>query len=285
MAKTVLLGSHMSTQGGVHTAFARGTSIGCTTMQIFVKNNNRWAARPQTDEDVRQYRSAAEGASIAPVVAHAAYLINLCSPNPDILERSRMAFADELRRCNALGVKALIVHPGAHMNAGEDEGIKRIADSINVIHAQTPGCRTLTTLESTAGQGSAVGYRFEHLRGIFDLVDDKSRMAVCLDTCHLFAAGYDISTERGWDDTMTSFGSIVGWARLVAFHVNDSKKGLGSRVDRHDHIGKGMIGVEGFASLMNDDRLASIPKILETEKSEDMHEDVENMTFLRSLIR
>lgn len=275
----------MSTQGGVHTAFARGTSIGCTTMQIFVKNNNRWAASPLTDKDAAHYKDESAKARISPVVAHAAYLINLCAPNPEILQKSRTAFADELTRCHALGVHALIVHPGAHMGAGEEEGARRIAESLNSIHSQTTGVGTLTALESTAGQGSAVGYRFEHLRAIIDQVEEKKRMAVCLDTCHLFAAGYDISTTRGWQETMDQFDSIVGLKRLVAFHVNDSKKGLGSRVDRHDHIGKGMIGLEGFAALMNDERLVSIPKILETEKSEDMHEDVENMTLLRSLIR
>lgn len=281
---SILLGAHISTVGGVHTAFARGASIGCTTMQVFVKNNNQWSAKRQTPEEVALYKTEEARTRIAPVVAHAAYLINLCSTNPAVLKNSRRAFEDELQRCHALGIKALIFHPGAHLGAGEDEGIKRIAESLNFVHEQTKGCRVLSALECTAGQGSAIGYRFEHLRAIIDLVDEKERMGVCLDTCHLFAAGYNIATEAGWDDTMKRFADIVGLTRLVAVHVNDSKKELGSRVDRHEHIGKGMIGPEGFRRLMNDGRLARIPKILETEKSEDMHEDVENMNFLKSLI-
>lgn len=284
MNERLLLGAHMSTSGGVHSAFVRGTSIGCTAMQVFVKNNNQWRARSLNDEDIQNYKTEEAKARIDPVIAHAAYLINLCATNTSVLKKSRSAFIDELQRCNLFGVKALVFHPGAHVGAGEDEGVKKIAESLNIAHEQTSDVRVLTTLESTAGQGSALGYRFEHLRAIIDLVDKKQRMAVCLDTCHLLAAGYDIRTEAGWGKTMKEFDEIVGMHRLVAIHVNDSKKGLGSRVDRHEHIGKGMIGVEGFKAMMNDSRLDNIPKILETPKSEDMHEDVENMQVLRSLI-
>jgi deoxyribonuclease-4 len=224
------------------------------------------------------------GTRIAPVVAHAAYLINLCATNANTLKLSRTAFLDELKRCEAFGIKALIFHPGAHMGAGEEEGIKRIAESLNIIHEKTIDFKTLTTLEGTAGQGSAIGYRFEHLYGIIDLVEEQNRMAVCLDTCHLFAAGYDVSTEKGWNETVKQFDETVGLERLVAIHTNDSKKPLGSRVDRHEHIGKGLIGLTGFRMLMNDDRLAHIPKILETPKGEDMKEDVENMKVLKSLM-
>lgn len=280
----VLLGAHMSVAGGVHTAFARGASIGCTAMQVFVKNNNQWLGKPQTDEDIAKYKTGEAKTTIAPVVAHAAYLINLCATNTDTLKKSRNAFVDELKRCEAFGIKALIFHPGAHLGAGEAEGIKRIAESLNIIHEKTKNVATLTTLEGTAGQGSAIGYRFEHLRGIIDFVDEKNRMAACLDTCHLFAAGYNISTEVGWNDTIEQFDEIIGLNRLVAIHTNDSKKELGSRVDRHEHIGKGLIGLTGFRMLMNDERLAHVPKILETEKSDDMHEDVENMNALRSLL-
>ena len=198
-------------------------------------------------------------------------------------EQSRQAFEDELRRCEELGVRALVFHPGSHGGKGEPEGISRIAESLNVVHESTPSFHTLTTLECTAGQGSALGYRFEHLRDIIDQVVDKRRMAVCLDTCHLFAAGYPIDTEMGWGETMQRFEDIVGFARLVAVHVNDSKRERGSCVDRHEHIGKGRIGTIAFRMLMNDHRFHNIPKILETEKSDDMHEDVENMNFLRSL--
>jgi deoxyribonuclease IV len=283
MNKGLLLGAHMSTNGGVHSAFTRGASIGCTTMQVFVKNNNQWHGRPFSDEEIQYYKTEEAKARIAPVIAHAAYLINLCAASAPILRQSRLAFIDELQRCEILGIKALVFHPSAHVGAGEDEGIKKIAESLNLAHDQTSDVRVLSTLESTAGQGSALGYRFEHLRAIIDLVEGKHRMAVCLDTCHLLAAGYDIRTQAGWEKTMGDFVDVVGIHRLVVVHVNDSKKNLGSRVDRHEHIGKGQIGLEGFRAMMNDPRLVDVPKILETPKSEDMHEDLENMGVLRSL--
>lgn len=279
-----LLGAHMSITGGVHRAFERGMRIGCTTMQVFTKNSNQWYASPLTAEDVRSYKSAEANASISPAVAHASYLINLCATNPTTRKRSIAAFVDELQRCEAFGIKALIFHPGAHVGAGEAEGIKRIAESLNIAHESTRGFDTLSALEGTAGQGTVLGYTFEQLGQIIDLVDERHRMAVCLDTCHLFAAGYDISTEKGWDETIRQFDNVVGLNRLVAFHVNDSKRELGSRIDRHEHIGKGMIGLTGFRMLMNDPRFHHIPKILETEKGEDMLEDIENMNTLKSLI-
>jgi deoxyribonuclease IV len=281
----LLLGAHMSIAGGVHKAFERGASIGCTTMQVFTKNSNQWAAKPLNGQDIQYYRAAEAKARIFPLVAHAAYLINLCATNSSTLRKSRRAFEDELRRCEALGIRALIFHPGSHIGAGEEQGMKRIAESINIAHRKTQGFHVFSALETTAGQGTALGYRFEHLKQIIDLVDERNRMAVCLDTCHLFAAGYDISTLQGWEDTITKFDEIVGLDRLVAVHVNDSKNRLGSRVDRHEHIGKGTIGLIAFRMLMNDPRLNNIPKILETEKSEDMHEDVKNMDTLKSLMK
>ena len=285
MTQNLLLGSHMSVSGGMYRAFERAALSGCSTMQVFTKNNNRWEARPYTPEDIEQYRLARARSPVAPVVAHAAYLINLCALNGDVLKKSRAALRDELGRCEALGILGLILHPGSHVGAGEKDGIKRIAESLNLAHEQTPEYRTRSILETTAGQGSTLGYRFEQLRGIIDLVDEKDRMGVCLDTCHVFAAGYNISTEAGWDETIRAFDDVVGLHRLSAIHVNDSRKDLGSRVDRHDHIGKGRIGLPGFRLLMNDARLKSVPKILETEKSDDMHEDIENMNVLRSLIQ
>jgi len=269
----------------MHTAFERAAKIGCTTMQVFVKNANQWKARALSAPDIQNYKTAAAGASVAPVVAHAAYLINLCAVQPETLERSRLGFEDELRRCEALDIMGLVVHPGAHMGAGEEAGVAAIAESLNIIHRGTPGFRTLTLLEVTAGQGTAIGYRFEHLRGILDRLDEPNRAGVCLDTCHAFAAGFDIRTDKGWDMLMRDFDTIIGLNRLKVIHVNDSQKDLGSRRDRHEHIGKGKIGLEGFRFLMNDPRLAGIPKILETDKSDDMHEDVENLNLLRSLLR
>jgi len=284
MMTRLLLGSHMSIAGGVHTAFERGMRSGCTTMQVFVKNSNQWTARSPGKPDVDLYRSAASDSAISPVVAHASYLINLCAVNPSILVRSRDAYVDELKRCEAFGITALIFHPGAHMGAGEEEGIKRVAESLNGIHERTPGVSTFTTLECTAGQGTALGYRFEHLQKIIHGVEHRERMRVCLDTCHLFAAGYEISTEEGWKRTFGEFDAIVGFPLLAAVHVNDSRREFHSRVDRHEHIGKGLIGLTAFRMLMNDPRFQDIPKILETEKSEDMHEDVENMAVLKGLV-
>lgn len=281
---SLLLGSHTSVSGGIHTAFERAASIGCTTMQVFVKNANQWYGKPCTNDDVSKYHEAESQTHIHPVIAHAAYLINLCASNPAIRTKSREGFLDELRRCEMLGIKALVVHPGAHVGTGEDEGIKCIAESLNAVHEQTNNFRTLSTLETTAGQGTTLGYRFEHLRRIIDLVEDKARVAVCIDTCHLFAAGYPVHTREGWEATMREFDQIIGLDRLVAIHVNDSMKPFGSKRDRHEHIGKGVMGLDGFRALMNDERLVSVPKILETDKSEDLHEDVENMSVLKALV-
>jgi deoxyribonuclease-4 len=285
MTPTVLLGTHVSTRGGIHRAFERGTKIGCATMQVFTKNSNQWTGKAFTEEDIQNYKIAKVKSTIDPVFAHAAYLVNLCAANPATLIQSRSALIDELERAQQLSLRGVIVHPGSHLGAGEEEGIKRIAESIDVAHRKTPAFSTLTILETTAGQGNAIGYRFKHLRRIIDLVEDPRRVAICIDTCHLFAAGYPIGTDRGWHAMMNELEETVGLRKLVAVHVNDSKRELGSRVDRHTHIGKGLIGRRGFTLLMNDPRLASIPMILETEKSEDMHEDVENMRYLRSLVR
>jgi deoxyribonuclease-4 len=195
-----------------------------------------------------------------------------------------LALQDELERCDRLDIPLLNLHPGAHMGAGIEVGIDRIAESLNLVHDRTKNCRTKTVLETTAGQGSSVGHRFEELRAIIDRVDARDRMAVCVDTCHVFAAGYNISTEQGYEEMIRSFDEIIGLDRLSAFHVNDSKKPLGSRVDRHDHIGKGLMGLVPFHCLMNDPRFVGTPKVLETPKSEDLHEDVENLAVLRGLI-
>ena len=283
--RPILLGAHMSIAGGVHTAVERGVSIGCATMQMFVKNNNQWRGKELTDEDISTYKKLLQESSIGPVVVHDTYLINLCAPDKEILRKSRAALKDELDRCEKLGVEYLNFHPGSHIGAGEKEGIKRIAESLNTIHDQTLGYGVRSVLETTAGQGTAIGYRFDQLREIIDLVDNAERMAVCVDTCHVFAAGYDIATERGYEKTFEDFDAVIGLGRLAAFHINDSKREFGSRVDRHEHIGKGAIGKTGFRLLMNDDRFRTVPKILETPKGPEMKEDVMNMKVLRSMVR
>ncbi len=280
-----LLGSHMSIAGGVHTAIERGSSIGCTAIQMFVKNNNQWKGRKLDGQDVATYKELLAKSSIGPVVVHDTYLINLCARDKSILRKSRAALKDELDRCETLGVPYLNFHPGAHVGQGEDDGLNLIVESLDLIHEATTGYHVKSVMETTAGQGTSLGYRFEQIRRILDGVAEKNRMAVCVDTCHVYAAGYDIASEHGYERTFTEFDEIIGLDRLVAFHVNDSKRELGSRVDRHEHIGKGTIGLPGFAFLMNDDRFQSIPKILETDKGPDMKEDIENMRVLRGLIR
>lgn len=282
--RSILLGAHMSIAGGVHTAVERALSIGCTTMQMFVKNNNQWRGKRLTTEDISTYKKLLQESSIGPVVVHDTYLINLCATDKSILRKSRAALKDELNRSEILGAEYLNFHPGSHRGAGERDGIKKIAESLNLVHEQTRGCHVKSVLETTAGQGTAVGYLFEHLREIIDLVEEHQRMAVCVDTCHVFAAGYDIVTDAGYERTFRDFDAIVGLDRLVAFHVNDAKRELGSRVDRHEHIGKGRIGKAGFRLLMNDDRFRNVPKILETPKGPEMKEDVRNMRVLRNLV-
>ncbi|HEY6191424.1 MAG TPA: deoxyribonuclease IV [Bacteroidota bacterium] len=280
-----LIGAHESIAGGIETAFERGDRAGCRTLQVFTKNSNQWRAKPLSEEAIANYKTAASKSTIRPVVAHDSYLINLCATDLSILEKSREAFIDELQRCDALGIPYLNFHPGAHMGAGEEEGIKKIVESLNQAHEATQGFKVMSVLETTAGQGSAIGHRFEQLRAIIDEVDDPARMGVCIDTCHIFAAGYDIRSNEAYQKTITEFDQIVGLRRLVAIHINDSKKPLGSKVDRHEHIGKGEIGKEGFRCLMKDERLAQIPKILETPKGEDLKEDRMNLALLRKLAK
>ena len=281
---SILLGAHMSIAGGVHTAVERAMKIGCTTMQMFVKNNTRWNGKPLTDDDVSTYKKLLSESSIGPVLVHNTHLINLCATDKVILKKSCAVLKDEFDRAEQLSASYLNFHPGSHMGAGEDDGIQLVAESLNIIHAQTKEYRVKSVLEATAGQGTALGYRFEQLRAIIDLVDEADRMAGCIDTCHVFAAGYDISNEPGYWRTFEEFNAIVGLDRLVAFHINDSKRELGSRVDRHEHIGKGKIGKTAFRLLMNDERFRNIPKVLETPKGPEMKEDVRNMRVLRGLV-
>lgn len=280
----MLLGAHMSVAGGLSTAFERAQSIGINTMQIFTKNQNRWEQKPPSQAEIERWFAAQRATGISPVVSHAAYLINLGSPDNALWERSVNAMIDELTRAEQLGILGVVLHPGAHMGAGEEAGIARIVAALNRIHAATPGYRTLTLLETTAGQGSVLGYRFEQLRAMMEGAREPERIAFCFDTCHVFAAGYDVRTPEAYSQTMSEFDRVLGLSRLKCFHFNDSKKGLGSRVDRHDHIGTGLLGLASFGFILNDKRFAQTPMLLETPKSEDMHEDVENLRVLRALI-
>ncbi len=281
----MLLGAHMSVEGGLSTAFERAQSIGINTMQIFTKNQNRWEQKPTPTEEIARWLAAQAATGIAPVVSHAAYLLNLGTPDDALWAKSVNALVDELTRAEQLGILGVVFHPGAHMDAGEEAGIARIIAGVNRAHEATRGYRTLTLIETTAGQGSALGYRFEQLRAMLDGIQAPERVGFCFDTCHVFAAGYDIRTPETYAETMAEFDRLIGLERIRCFHFNDSKKGLGSRVDRHDHIGTGLLGLTAFANILNDSRFRGIPMILETPKSKDMHEDVENLRILRGLVR
>ncbi|MCH8819076.1 MAG: deoxyribonuclease IV [Acidobacteria bacterium] len=284
MAKTEpLLGSHMSIAGGTHLALERAEQAGCQVIQIFVKNNNRWVGKPISEEEAEAFQKSWERSAIQEVVAHDCYLINLASPLDEMWQRSIDALIDELERCDRLGLSYLVTHPGSHMGRGEEQGVRRIARAIDQIHQKDWKVRI--ALETTAGQGTSVGYRFEHLRDIIGAVRQPDRLAVCMDTCHIFAAGYDIREEEDYQKTMESFDQTVGLDKLRIFHFNDSKRGWGSRVDRHEHIGRGEIGTSAFASILNDERLTGVPKILETPKGKTHREDKRNLKVLRSLIK
>lgn len=281
---TPKLGAHMSTAGGVSKAYERGRSIGCDTIQIFTRNQNRWDSKPLDPAEVLRWREAANATGIGPAIAHSSYLINLGSPDEALWEKSIDALIDELQRAEALGLLGVVLHPGAHMERGEEAGIARVAAGLDRAHAATANFATLTLLEITAGQGTALGCRFEHLAAMRSLAADAGRVAICFDTCHAFASGYDFRTPAEYAAMMEHFDRTIGLDLIRCFHFNDSKGGLGSRKDRHEHIGKGAIGLDGFAQILSDRRFAGVPMILETPKSDDMHEDVENLAVLRGLI-
>jgi deoxyribonuclease IV len=282
------LGAHMSIAGGYYKALDRGCGIGCTVVQLFSKNASQWAAKPIGEAEVALFSEALgkAGYQAGDLVVHDSYLINLATPNDELWEKSLAAFGHELDRCATLGIPALVTHAGAHMGSGEEVGLRRIASGLERVLAERPGQDVTVLLETTAGQGTCLCYAFEHIRDVIAEVspENRPRVAVCWDTCHLFAAGIDFTEEYKYERMVDSFDRIVGLDRLRAIHVNDSKKGLGSRVDRHEHIGKGALGIEPFRFIMNDPRLSHIPKILETPKGEDMAEDKENLALLRSLV-
>lgn len=280
--KELLLGAHMSIAGGFDLAISRGESIGCTCIQLFTKSNRQWYAKPLVAEEVKKFKEAAEQSSIPTklIAVHASYLINLASSNPETHRKSLAAAIEELERCETLGIPWLILHPGAAQDA--EEGLKRVAESFNIIFEKVPG-KTKILLETMAGQGSVLCHTFEQIAQIYEQVSDKKRLGVCLDTCHIFAAGYDIRTKEGYEAMWEQFDKIIGRDLLQVIHCNDSKKALGSRVDRHADIGEGELGLEPFRLLFNDPRLSEIPKILETPK-ETLHDDKRNMDIILGLI-
>lgn len=281
-------GAHVSVAGGLENAFYSGHKVGCDCLQIFVKNQRQWRAPRLTDDQIARYRVAERETGLRPVVAHASYLLNLASPDTGNRSRSISALVDELERCEALGVAGLVLHPGAHLDDTLGAGIRRIARALDTTCRRTPGFATRVLLETTAGQGTTIGHRFEHLATILGRVRDPDRLGVCLDTCHLFAAGYDFRKPEGYGAMIDELADTVGVGAVRCIHMNDSKTPCGSRVDRHEHIGKGRIGGAGFAHFVNDRRVSGVPMILETPKGKDGRGsdfDRVNLKRLRSLVR
>lgn len=280
-----LLGAHMSIAGGLHKAVEAAAALGMQTVQIFTKNNNQWHAKDLAGDAIRAFKTAVRRARLRHTTAHDCYLINLASPDAGLYRKSLEAFIVEMQRAEALGLHYLVTHPGAAVDGNEQAGLQRVAVAIDEAHARCRGFRLKVLLETTAGQGTSLGHRFEHLASILAQVQAPERLGVCLDTCHVFAAGYALSPRKEYRATMRAFNRLIGVKRLRVFHVNDSAKPGGSRVDRHAHIGKGYIGLEAFRLLVNDPRFRNRPMILETPKEsagrDDM--DVVNLRTLRRL--
>jgi len=278
--KGVVVGAHMSIADGTWKAVERGRALGCTAVQLFVKNASRWEGKPLANDEGKRFDEARLAAGNPLCFAHNSYLINLAAPDETLYAKSIKAMVDELNRCATLGLPGLVAHPGAHLGTGEETGLNRVASALDMIFQETTGIGVQVWLETTAGQGSSLGFRFEHLSAILDRVSQKNRVGVCVDTCHLFAAGYDLRTSEAYRQTMLQFAEVVGFEWLRAVHVNDSKGGLGSRVDRHEHLGRGKLGRDAFCFLMRDERLAQIPKVLETPKGDTGEKDWENLELL-----
>jgi deoxyribonuclease-4 len=274
----------MSVAGGVLLGIERALKVRSRALQIFTKNASRWKAKALRPDDTRAFREAWQESGLAPVVAHGSYLINLASPSRALRKKSVQALADELRRAEALGVRFLVTHPGAHMGSGPRDGCDRSADSLNGARLLAPAPSVIVLLETMAGQGTTIGRRFEELRRVRECVSRGDLVQFCLDTCHVHAAGYDLVTDDGYEETIQAFDDILGLESLRVFHVNDSKNERGSRVDRHEHIGKGRLGTAPFARLLREPRFRSVPKILETPKGKDgVVMDRRNLALLRRL--
>jgi deoxyribonuclease-4 len=281
-----LFGAHMSVSGGIAQAFDRLAQVEGEALQIFTANQRQWQPALPGPADIAAFRKRWQQAGPMPVASHDSYLINLASPKPETAEKSVAAFAAELQRCAELGIPYLVSHPGSHLGEGIEAGIATLAATLDRAFALADtGDQVMVLLETTAGQGTGLGASFAELADIITASRQSNNLGVCYDTCHTFAAGYDIRTPGSYAATMAAFDRLIGLDRLKFFHLNDSKKGLGSRVDRHEQIGQGAIGIEGFRNLVNDPRFAAHPMVLETPKSDDLHEDRENLGLLRGLLR
>lgn len=277
------LGSHLSVSGGPWKAVEEAIELEIRALQIFTKNASRWVQKPIDPKHVEKFHAAVEEWGAHPLLSHDSYLINLASPKEELFQKSIAAFADELERAELLGLDFLVMHPGAHVGSGVEAGIERIAAGMREAFDQVPHVKTRVLLENTAGGGSTMGRSFEELRDLLAAIDTPERTGTCIDTCHMFAAGYELRTEEGYQETMKQLDKALGARRVFALHLNDSKGDLGSHLDRHMHIGDGLIGKKGFQFVMQDDRFAGIPKILETPKVEDM--DQQNLSLLEKLAK
>ena len=279
-------GSHLSIAGGYHKAVDTAAVLGMQTVQIFTKNNNQWAGKPLADTDIRLFRESIDRTGIQSACAHDSYLINLASPNDLLWEKSLNALVDELERAEALGLAGVVMHPGSIVASSEAEGQQRIVEGLNEAHRRTAGLHCQYWLETTAGQGTNLGHRFEQIGFLLQEVREPERLGVCVDSCHIFAAGYPLQTPEEYQSTMEEFDRLIGVSRIRAWHLNDSKKPLGSRVDRHEHIGEGCLGLEPFRHIVNDVRFVQTPMYLETEKGERDGVDLDamNLATLQSLI-
>ena len=283
MPKLPPLGAHVSVAGGMPSAIERAADLGCTAIQVFVKNANQWQGRELGDDEIAAFRAAHAASAVGPLIAHASYLINLCATDPALLARSRQALADELARCARLGVGGLVVHPGAHLGAGDAAGMALAAASLDAVLAALPRAPVRVLLENTAGQGSCLGHRLAHLAGIRSRVAAPQRVGVCIDTCHAFAAGYPIHEPAGYEDFLAEVEALLGLPAVGAFHLNDSLRPFASRRDRHAHIGEGEIGLDAFARFLHDPRLGKVPMVVETEPGDGMAGHRQDLATLRRL--
>jgi len=277
-----LFGAHISIAGGIFKAIERGENLGCDSIQIFTKNQRQWKAKPYNEKDIVRFKENFKKSRIKKVVAHSSYLINLGSPKKESLIKSRESFIDEITRCHLLSVPMIVVHPGSHLGHGEKEGIKIITESMNFIIEKTSHTDVKILLETVAGQGTNIGYRFEHIKEIMDGIENKQRVGVCFDTAHVFEAGYDIRSKESFQKVLEEFDRIIGLDNLLAFHINDSKTPLASRVDRHTNIGDGEIGLEAFRFLVNNKLFSDLPMILETPGGEEAY--IKDLKTLKGLI-
>lgn len=279
------LGAHMSIAGGLPKSIDRAVAAGCGALQIFTRSSNQWKGKPISDKDAALFRQAFAASGLHEIISHDIYLINLAAAPGDTRDKSLAAFADEMTTCSRLGINKIVMHPGSHTTDSPEAGLERVVNAFDQLFEQTPEYEGLILLETTAGQGTNLGRTFEELQTIINGSKYPDRFGICFDTCHTFAAGYNTATPEGYADVMAQFDRLLGTKRLHCFHFNDSKKGLGSRVDRHEHIGQGALGLEPFRFIMNDPRFDKIPKILETPKGDDDSMDQVNLALLRSLVQ